>query len=142
MHPSAPLLVRKAHKSFTVQTKQGNEYEIPKGHTLASPVVINNNMPHTYKDPEVYDPDRFGPARVEDKIGGRFSYPSFGGGGKHGCIGEAYAYMQIKVIWSHLLRNFDLKLMFPVPEPDWSKFIQLPPRQVLVSYKRRRLPCT
>jgi sterol 14-demethylase len=82
--------------------------------------VINNNVPHIYKDPKIYDPDRFGPDRAEDKIGGRFSCTSFGGGGKHGCVGESYAYMQIKVIWSHLLRNFDLKLMFPVPEPDWS----------------------
>ena len=29
MHPPAPMLIRKAHKQFVVQTKQGNEYEIP-----------------------------------------------------------------------------------------------------------------
>jgi sterol 14-demethylase len=138
LHPSAPMLVRKAHKHFTVLTKQGNEYDIPKGHTLASPVVLNNSMPHIYKDPEVYDPDRFSPERAEDKAGGKFSYTSFGGGGNHGCFGEAYAYMQIKIIWSHLLRNFDLQLMSPFPKPDWSKFVLLPRGKVLVSYKRRQ----
>lgn len=137
LYPSAPMLVRKAHKHFTLTMKEGNEYEIPKGHTLASPVVLNNSMPHIYKDPEVYDPDRFGPDRVEDTVGGKFSYISFGGGGKHGCFGEAYAYMQIKVIWSHLLRNFDLKLESPFPKPDWSKFVLLPRGKVMVSYKRR-----
>lgn len=137
LYPSAPMLVRKAHKHFTLTTKEGNEYEIPKGHTLASPVVLNNSMPHIYKDPEVYDPDRFGPDRVEDTVVGKFSYISFGGGGKHGCFGEAYAYMQIKVIWSHLLRNFDLKLESPFPKPDWSKFVLLPRGKVMASYKRR-----
>ncbi|CAM0942968.1 unnamed protein product [Alopecurus aequalis] len=139
MHPSAPMLVRKAHKHFTVFTKQGNEYDIPKGHTLAIPVTLNNSMPHIYKDPEVYDPDRFSPDRAEDKVGGKFSFTSFGGGGNHGCFGEAYAYMQIKIIWSHLLRNFDLKLMSPFPKPDWSKFVLLPQGKVMVSYQRRHL---
>ncbi|KAM0846558.1 hypothetical protein ACQ4PT_055579 [Festuca glaucescens] len=142
LHPSAPMLVRNAHKHFTVLTKQGNEYDIPKGHTLASPVVLNNSMPHIYKDSDVYDPDRFCPDRAEDKAGGKFSYTSFGGGGNHGCFGEAYAYMQIKIIWSYLLRNFDLKLMSPFPKPDWSKFVLLPRGKVLVSYKRRQLPST
>uniref|UniRef100_A0A0E0L2K6 Cytochrome P450 n=1 Tax=Oryza punctata TaxID=4537 RepID=A0A0E0L2K6_ORYPU len=75
----------------------------------------------------MYDPDRFAPKREEDKVGGMFSYTLFGGG-RHICIGEAYAYMQIKVIWSHLLRNLKLALLpniddegssLPDLEPTW-----------------------
>ena len=138
MHPPAPMLVRKAHKHFTVRTKEGHEYDIPKGHTIASPIVQNNNMPHIYKDPHLYDPDRFGPARQEDVVGGKFSYTSFGGG-RHVCTGQAYAYLQIKVIWSHLLNNFDLKLLSPYPKTDWNKLIPEPQGSMMVSYKRRRL---
>jgi sterol 14alpha-demethylase len=68
----------------------------------------------------VYDPDRFGPRRKEYKAGGKFSYTAFSGG-RHACIGESYAYMQIKAIWSHLLRNFELKLESPFPETNWRK---------------------
>ncbi|ERN04799.1 hypothetical protein AMTR_s00140p00101200 [Amborella trichopoda] len=38
----------------------------------------------------------------------------------HGCLGESFAYLQIKAIWSHLLRNFELEMAGPFPEIDWN----------------------
>ncbi|RLM58953.1 hypothetical protein C2845_PM18G10080 [Panicum miliaceum] len=60
---------------------------------------------------------RFGPGREEDRAGGKFSYTA-SSGGRHACPGEACAYMQVKVIWSHLLRNFELKLVSSFPARD------------------------
>jgi sterol 14alpha-demethylase len=80
MHPPAPALLRKVHNDFIVQTSEGNVYEIPRGHNLVSPILFSSNIPYIYKDPEVYDPERFGPSREEDKSGGKLSYLSFGGG--------------------------------------------------------------
>ncbi|XP_020173659.1 obtusifoliol 14-alpha demethylase-like [Aegilops tauschii subsp. strangulata] len=134
-HPPTPMLVRMAHRRFTVKTIEGKQYDIPQDHIVASPTIVNNNIPYIYKDPEVYDPCRFGPERREDKIGGKFSYTSFSGG-RHVCTGEAYAYMQLKVIWSHLLRNFELELISPFPKTDWSKFLPEPQGKLLVRYKR------
>uniref|UniRef100_A0ACD5U3C9 Uncharacterized protein n=1 Tax=Avena sativa TaxID=4498 RepID=A0ACD5U3C9_AVESA len=139
MHPTTPILVRKTHENFTIWTKEGNEYTIPAGHTLVSPTILNNNIPYIYKDPEVYDPERFGPEREEDKVGGKFSYTSFSGG-MHACPGESYSYMQIKIILSHLLRNFELRLESPFPKVERGKFSLEPQGEVLVSYKRRKLP--
>ncbi|KAF0922719.1 hypothetical protein E2562_001111 [Oryza meyeriana var. granulata] len=68
LHPPAPVLVRTAHKQFTVRTREGHEYVVPAGHTLASPILINNHVPHIYKDAHLYDPDRFVPGREEHKI--------------------------------------------------------------------------
>lgn len=138
MHPPSSVLVRKAHKHFIVTTKEGKQYEIPQGHFLVNPIVVTNNIPYIYKDPEVYDPHRFGPERKEDTIGGKFSFTSFGGG-RHVCTGEAYAYTQIKVIWSHLLRNFQFELISPFPKTDWSKFIAEPKGNLFVRYKRTEL---
>jgi sterol 14-demethylase len=139
MHPAVPMLVRKARKPISVHTKEGSEYSIPKGDTLVSLVVVNNKLSRIYKDPEVYDPNRFHPGRDEDKVGGRFSYTTFGGG-RHTCSGEAYAFMQMKIIWSHLLRNFELNLTSPFPESDWSNFMLEPKGKVMVNYKRHRTP--
>ncbi|KAM0850400.1 hypothetical protein ACQ4PT_053107 [Festuca glaucescens] len=139
LHPALPTLVRQVKKDITVRTKEGNEYGVPKGHTLVNLVMVNGKLPHIYKDPEVYDPDRFRPGREEDKVGGKFSYTSFGGG-RHACGGEAYAYMQIKIIFTHLLRNFEMELISPFPKPDWTKFLPEPKGKVMVSYKRRGLP--
>jgi sterol 14-demethylase len=139
MHPALPTLVRQVKKHITVHTKEGNKYGVPGGHTLVNLIMVNGMLPHIYKDPQVYDPDRFRAGREEDKAGGKFSYTSFGGG-RHACGGEAYAYMQIKIIFSHLLRNFELQLLSSFPKPDWSKFLPEPKGKIMVSYKRRRLP--
>ncbi|KAF8653472.1 hypothetical protein HU200_062218 [Digitaria exilis] len=135
MHPPTATVFRKVHTNFTVQTREGYEYEIPSGHTVVSPIHFNSNLPYIYKDPDEYDPDRFGLGREEDRVGGKFSYTAFSGG-RHACIGEAYAYMQIKVIWSHLLRNFELKLVSPFPDTDQSKLALEPKGKVMVQYKR------
>ncbi|XP_044973638.1 obtusifoliol 14-alpha demethylase-like [Hordeum vulgare subsp. vulgare] len=136
MHSPAVMMFRSVKKKFAVQTREGYKYEIPEGHTVATSIAAGNQLPHIYKDPHVYDPYRFGPGREEDKIGGKFAFTSFGGG-RHACIGEEYAYMKIKVIWSCLLRNFELKMLSPFPEEEVDKIIAGPKGRVMVSYKRR-----
>jgi sterol 14-demethylase len=38
-------------------------------------------------------------------------------------MGEQFAYMQIKTIWSVLLRNFELELVSPLPKPDFEAMV-------------------
>ena len=80
IHPPTSIFVCNVYKNVIVHSKDGNEYEIHRGHTIVSPVLFNRNLPHIYKEPNVYDPDRFGPGREEDTDGGKFSYTPFGGG--------------------------------------------------------------
>jgi sterol 14-demethylase len=135
MHPPAPMQIRKAHRHFTVHTKEGEQYVIPEEHVVVSPTVVSNHISYIYKDPHVYDPHRFSPERKEDKVGGMFSYTSFSGG-RHTCTGEAYAYMQLKVIWSHLLRNFEFEMISPFPKIHRSKVVLEPKGNLFVRYKR------
>ncbi|KAL6841655.1 hypothetical protein ACP4OV_028594 [Aristida adscensionis] len=137
LHPPTPMFLRKVHKNFNVRTKEGYEYEILRGHTLVSPLVFNHKIPCIYADPDVYEPNRFGPGREENRVGGKFSYTAFSGG-RSTCPGEAYAYMQIKLIWTHLLRNFELTLVSPFT--DWGKIASEPKGKVMVSYKRKPQP--
>ena len=46
---------------------------------------------------DAFDPDRFLPPREEQREG-THTWLSFGGG-RHRCIGENFAYTQIKTIW-------------------------------------------
>ncbi|XP_008791121.2 obtusifoliol 14-alpha demethylase-like [Phoenix dactylifera] len=138
LHPPLIMLLRYSHSDFTVKTKEGKEYDIPKGHIVATSPAFANRLPHIYKDPDRYDPDRFAPGREEDKAAGPFSYVSFGGG-RHGCLGEPFAYLQIKAIWSHLLRNFEFELISPFPENDWNAMVVGVKGDVMVRYKRRKL---
>lgn len=139
LHPPLIMLLRSSHSDFSVKTREGKEYDIPKGHIVATSPAFANRLSHIYKDPDMYDPDRFAPGREEDKTAGAFSYISFGGG-RHGCLGEPFAYLQIKAIWSHLLRNFELELVSPFPEIDWNAMVVGVKGKVMVRYKRRELP--
>lgn len=138
LHPPLIILLRQSHSDFSVTTKDGVEYDIPKGHIVATSPAFANRLPHIFKNPDSYDPDRFAPGREEDKAAGAFSYIAFGGG-RHGCLGEPFAYLQIKAIWSHLLRNFEFELVSPFPEIDWNAMVVGVKGQVMVNYKRRKL---
>ncbi|KAH8522386.1 hypothetical protein Peur_040901 [Populus x canadensis] len=138
LHPPLIMLLRSSHSDFSVTTRDGKEYDIPKGHIVATSPAFANRLPHVFKDPDSYDPDRFAYGREEDKAAGAFSYISFGGG-RHGCLGEPFAYLQIKAIWSHLLRNFELELISPFPEIDWNAMVVGVKDKVMVRYKRREL---
>ncbi|OAY73173.1 Obtusifoliol 14-alpha demethylase [Ananas comosus] len=138
LHPPLIMLLRQSHSDFTVRTREGKEYDIPKGHIVATSPAFANRLSHIYKDPDTYDPDRFSPGREEDKAAGAFSYISFGGG-RHGCLGEPFAYLQIKAIWSHLLRNFEFELISPFPENNWNAMVVGVKGEVMVRYKRRKL---
>ncbi|CAN6485626.1 unnamed protein product [Victoria cruziana] len=138
LHPPLIMLLRSSHTDFSVTTREGKEYEIPKGHIVATSPAFANRLPHIYKDPDRYDPERFAPGREEDKVAGAFSYISFGGG-RHGCLGEPFAFLQIKAIWSHLLRNFEFELLSPFPETDWNAMVVGVKGNVMVRYKRRQL---
>ncbi|XP_062110821.1 obtusifoliol 14-alpha demethylase [Humulus lupulus] len=138
LHPPLIMLLRSSHSDFSVQTREGKQYDIPKGHIVATSPAFANRLPHVFKDPDSYDPDRFAVGREEDKVAGPFSYISFGGG-RHGCLGEPFAYLQIKAIWSHLLRNFEFELISPFPEIDWNAMVVGVKGKVMVRYKRREL---
>lgn len=57
-------------------------------------------LPTVFKDPASYEPERFLPPREEDKVK-PFSYVGFGGG-RHACIGQNFAYLQVSLAGSAL----------------------------------------
>jgi len=62
---------------------------------MVSPAV-SHGIPEIFSDPGRFDPERFAPPREEDR---RTPYALIGfGGGKHRCIGLAFACQQVKVI--------------------------------------------
>ncbi|KAI3878530.1 hypothetical protein MKX03_023980 [Papaver bracteatum] len=138
LHPPLIMLLRYSHSDFSVTTKEGKEYHVPKGHIVATAPAFANRLQHIYKNPNNYDPDRFGPDREEGKETGALSFISFGDG-RHGCLGQGFAYSQIKAIWSHLLRNFEFELVSPFPEIDWNALVVGVKGKVIVRYKRRKL---
>ena len=138
LHPPLIMLMRYVHEAFSVTTKKGEELTIPRGDIIAVSPTYAHRLGDVYKDPTTFDPSRFTPDREEDKQI-PFSYIGFGGG-RHGCMGETFAYMQVKTIWSVLLRQFDFELVpGEIPEPDYAAMVVGPKPPCKVRYTRRKL---
>ena len=52
--------------------------------------------------------------------------------------GQNFAYLQIKTIWSVLLRSFEFELLDPVPEPNYTSMVIMP-KACRVRYTRKKL---
>ncbi|HEV3116683.1 MAG TPA: cytochrome P450, partial [Gemmataceae bacterium] len=88
-----------------------------------------------FPNPDRYDPERFSPDRQEHRKA-RHAIITFGGG-KHACIGMTFAYLQVKAIWSVLLRRFELELIDADPAPNYATFVVGPKPPCRLRYKRR-----
>jgi len=118
MNPPLIFLMRKALVDIP---DVGSDYVIPKGDTLFVSPTISGRHPEFFTNPDKFDPERFGPGR-EEASNLKYGFVGFGGG-RHGCLGETFAYLQIKTIWSVILRNYRLTALGPLPDPDYSALV-------------------
>ncbi|RKP04381.1 cytochrome P450, partial [Thamnocephalis sphaerospora] len=71
--------------------------------------------------------------------GARNPYLPFGAG-RHRCIGESFAYVQIKTILATLLRTFEISEgPKGFPDMDFTSLIVMPTKPAQIRYRRRQL---
>ncbi len=84
-------------------------YRVPARTTiLISPYVTHRN-PRYWERPEAFDPDRFAPAKSEERP--EFAYFPFGGGPRK-CIGDRFAMTEALLVLASIATRFRLR---PVP---------------------------
>ncbi|XP_058048882.1 cytochrome P450 26B1 [Ahaetulla prasina] len=79
-----------------LQTFELDGFQIPKGWSIMYSIRDTHDTAPVFKDVDVFDPDRFGQERSEDKDG-RFHYLPFGGGVRT-CLGKHLAKLFLKVL--------------------------------------------
>lgn len=109
MHPSADLLIRMAEEDI-----EAGEYLIPAGWIVFVSAATAHRLPEWFRDPDRYDPLRFGPGRQEDRRH-RFALIGFGGG-VHKCTGMNFAYNEMMTINALLFQQFELELVTQDPQ--------------------------
>lgn len=132
LHPPLFMLVRVAQQDFTYKS-----YFIPKGTWILVSPTVSHRIAEYFPNPEMFDPDRYGPGREEDKRD--FAYIAFGGG-RHKCLGNAFALLQIKAILALLLGQFDFGLCGDAIESDFHGLVIGPKEPCRVRYRRRARP--
>ncbi|XP_078411043.1 cytochrome P450 26B1 isoform X1 [Cetorhinus maximus] len=107
-----------------LQTFELDGCQIPKGWSVLYSIRDTHDTAPIFQNVEVFDPDRFGEDRDENK-GDRFSYIPFGGGVRS-CLGKELAKLILKVLAMELAstsrfelatRTFPRMLTVPVVHP-------------------------
>ena len=129
LHPPLYILLRGVVSNF-----EYGGYQFEKGTWIANSPWVSHRIPGVFSNPERFDPDRFAPGREEDKK--QFSFVSFGGG-RHKCLGNAFAMLQVKTIFAILLRGFEFELMHD-PVIAESGLVMGPRKPFRVRYRRLR----
>jgi sterol 14-demethylase len=132
LHPPLFMLVRVAQVDWELFG-----YHIPKGTWIVVSPTVAHRMPDVFRDPDAFDPDRFAEGRAEDKKD--FAYIAFGGG-RHKCLGNAFAILQVKAILALLLGQFDLGLYGDAIASDFQGLVVGPKEPCRVRYRRRATP--
>ncbi|TPX40754.1 hypothetical protein SeMB42_g05887 [Synchytrium endobioticum] len=129
-------------------------YIIPKGHYVCSSPAVSALDPEKYPDPHKFDPTRHLEASnagdggwvVRDfdiaEKSARSHYLPFGAG-RHRCIGEGFAYVQLKTVIATILRLYQLDLVKNLdgsrkfPKQDFTSLIVMPEKPTIIEYTRR-----
>ncbi|MGE5695184.1 MAG: cytochrome P450 [Candidatus Sericytochromatia bacterium] len=132
LHPPLIILMRVAQGEFEVEG-----YPIHKGDFVAASPAISNRIPEDFPDPDAFDPDRYEKPRQEDLVN-RWTWIPFGAG-RHRCVGAAFAQIQIKAIFSVLLREYEFEMAQPADSyrNDHSKMVVQLAHPAKVRYRKR-----
>jgi sterol 14-demethylase len=129
IHPPLFILLRAALEDCEVLG-----YQVKKGNWVAVSPMVAHRDENVFKNALEFDPDRYGPGREEDKRS--FAYISFGGG-RHKCMGNAFAILQIKTIMAVLLNRYDFELAGDPVETDFQGLVLGPKPPIRIRYRRQ-----
>ncbi|WP_406232666.1 cytochrome P450 [Nocardia sp. NBC_01009] len=135
LHPPLIILMRVAKGEFEVCG-----HRIAEGDLVAATPAISNRIPEDFPNPEDFDPDRYIDPNQEDIVN-RWTWIPFGAG-RHRCVGAAFALMQLKAIFSILLRDWEFEMAQPSDSyrNDHSKMVVQLQQPCTVRYRRRQKP--
>ncbi|OCC23755.1 hypothetical protein MB02_09900 [Croceicoccus estronivorus] len=100
LHAPLVTLSRRVMKDFHYK-----DYVIEAGDNVMVSPYVAHRQPEIFDDPLSFNPKRTFPD-------GPFAYLPFGGG-RHKCVGNAFALLQVKTIFAYLLRKFEFELSEP-----------------------------
>lgn len=132
LHPPLILLLRIAQQELEI-----GGWTIPVDTLVGATPKVSNRIPEDFPEPESFDPGRYLDPRQEDLLN-RWTWIPFGAG-KHRCVGSAFAMMQLKAIFSVILRDYEFEMAQPSRSyrDDCSKMVIQLEQPCRVRYRRR-----
>lgn len=132
LHPPLIILMRLVQEDFELLG-----HTIPAGTVIAASPRVSNRIEDDFPKAEEFDPGRYVDPRQED-LQNRWTWIPFGAG-KHRCVGNAFAMMQMKAIFSVILRDFEFEAAQPLDSyrDDFTKMVIQLQQPCRVRYRRK-----
>ncbi len=132
MYPPIIVMMRKVINDFSF-----GGYDIPHGSMVFASPAVSHYIEDIFPNPTVFDPTRFLAPTNADKKNPMGWIPF--GAGRHRCMGIVFAQLQLRALWSHLLRNFEFETVpGDIYEPDYSRLLVGPRHPCRLRFRRRR----
>lgn len=97
-----PMVSRSLEKTYEIDGRQ-----VPEGTWAMTNIFCIHRNPLVWENPEKFDPSRFSPENVENRA--PHAFVPFSSGPRN-CIGQNFAYTEVKVALAKILRRFDLSV--------------------------------
>jgi sterol 14alpha-demethylase len=132
LHPPLIILLRVVQEEIELAG-----HTIPPGTMVAASPRVSNRIAEDFPEPDLFDPGRYLDPRQED-LQNRWTWIPFGAG-KHRCVGNAFAMMQLKAIFSVILRDYEFEMAQPSEDyrDDVSKMVIQLAQPCRVRYRKR-----
>ncbi|KAL8997156.1 MAG: hypothetical protein Q9169_003483 [Polycauliona sp. 2 TL-2023] len=154
IHAPIHSMMRKVTNPMPIE---GTPYTIPTTHVLLAAPGVTSKVDEYFPNPAEWEPHRWDPSaatnsikaeEVEEKVDYGYGLVSKGasspylpfGAGRHRCIGEAFAYVQLGTITATMVREFRLKNLDGVKGvvgTDYSSLFSRPLNPAVVQWERR-----
>ncbi|HLM97535.1 MAG TPA: cytochrome P450 [Acidimicrobiales bacterium] len=132
LHPPLILVLRVVKEELEVEG-----FTVAPGKLVGASPAVSNRIAEDFPDPDAFVPERYLEPRNEDRAN-PWTWIPFGAG-RHRCVGAPFAMMQLKAIFSVLLRHWDFELAQP-PDTyrnDHSKMVVQLAQPCVANYRRR-----
>jgi sterol 14-demethylase len=106
LHPPLILVLRVVKEELEVEG-----FRVAPGKLVGASPAVSNRIAEDFPDPDAFVPERYLEPRAEDRAN-PWTWIPFGAG-RHRCVGAPFAMMQLKAIFSVLLRHWDFELAQP-----------------------------
>ena len=132
LHPPLIMLLRVANVDLDVAGRR-----IAAGKMVAASPAVSNRLPEAFAEPDEFRPGRYSEDPPADAAN-PWSWIPFGAG-RHRCVGAAFAMMQLKAIFSVLLKDWTFAAAQPLDSyrNDHSKMVVQLAQPCLATYARR-----
>jgi len=130
MYPPLIFLMRRALVDMPVE-----DYTIPKGHLVMVSNAIAQHLEEVFERADEYIPDRWATWDISKLP--KYSFIGFGAG-IHTCMGESFAFLQVRTILDVLFSTYDVELTTPFPKPNYEAIVVMPHGPNIVRYRRKQ----